>query len=588
MARSRRHYSGCVPWRKLILASSALLLLACAGTALVWHRLPTLLAGWVSGPGFNRMLSKAVSDALKVDGTFGPLELQPGLCVAAENFTSKGWPGQAIGALDATRARGWFDPWGVFRGEWRVPRIDIEQAEFRLVNPDDALKSEDPVPRPKPWYASLMPSQFSCGWIECPDMSIELPLGTEKVRGESLRMGAMMIGRNFKYFGRNGTLRYPGYPALAIDAMEVYVTREVIDIGNIYLREPAAPKSNLFVSARLGQHADKSIRAKAEITSLDLRPFLPTDIAKVLSGRLSGNLTYQTGTNGGNAAGGGSLLVENAKLSGWDYLDRLATKAGDPSLRQLAFRRVSLDYALAGDVFTVSNLAVTGLEQIDLRGRGSWNMVTDTATASLAVSRIPVKAYLPTAISDGLNGQLSGNVDWTWGGTKLLGGRGGGSLQLTGAALKGFDFQKFLARFLKNKSYTDLPITHASLNWRQDGRGLVIDDLLVLAGDRAGLRGSVRVTDKGVISGVVKAGLPAASLTWLPEATKTVFSEQKDGLHWCSVKLWGTERKPENDFTAQVMKQLDKHPFALAALALRGLSWWLGDVLKTVPASEEG
>lgn len=533
------------------------------------------------------MISKAVSNALKVEGQFGPMELQPGLSVATEGFTSKGWPGQAIGSLDATRARGWFDPWAVFRGEWRIPRIDIERADFRVVTPDNKLKAQDPVIPPKPWYAFFMPSQFSCGWIECPDMSIELPLGGQNVRGANLRVGAMMIGKNFKYFGRDGRLQYQGYPDMAIDALEVYVTREFIEIGNIYLREADSPKSNLFVAGRLGQRADKSINARAEIMSLDLRPFLPVDVAKVLTGRLSGNLTYETDTGGGNAKGGGTLRVENAALSRWDYLDRLAEQAKNPALRTLDFSKVSLDYTLRGDVFSVTDLIVIGREQIDLRGGGTWNMATDSASVSLEAGRIPVKAYLPADIAGGISGELAGNVDWSWRGTDLLAGHGGGTLQLTGATLRHFDFQKFLSRFLKDPRYDDLAVTCAQLQWKQDARGMRIENIDVAAGELAGLRGSVNVAADGSISGIVYAGLPAFSLLWLPEATTTVFAKEENGLHWCTVTISGTEKNPKTDFTEQVVKQLDKHPVAMAELALRGLSWWLGDVFGTSASAED-
>ena len=575
--------------RKTLAIFLTVVLLTAAGIFAVWHYLPGIVSRWVAGPAFNRMISKAVSNALKVEGQFGPMELQPGLSVETEGFTSKGWPGQAIGSLDTGKARGWFDPWAVFRGEWSIPRIDIERADFRVVTPDNKLKALDPVIPPKPWYAFFMPSQFTCGWIECPDMSIELPVGGQAVRGANLRVGAMMIGKNFKYFGRNGRFQYHGYPDMAIDALEVYVTREFIDIGNIYLREPQSAQSNLFVSARLGQQADKSIEAKAAVTSLDLRPFLPVDIARVLSGKLSGDLTYSTDKTGGNAKGGGSLRVDNALIANWDYLDNLAARAKNPALRRLDFRRVSLDYALAGDLFTVSNLRVNGREQIDLTGGGTWDMASDTASVSLAASRIPLRAYLPASIAEGLSGELSGRVNWSWRGSNLLAGRGGGTLQLSGSALQGFDFQKFLSRFLKDPRYNDLKVTRAKLDWKQTRNELLIDNLDVAAGELAGLRGSVRADAKGHLSGTVYAGLPASSLRWLPEATKSVFAKEADGMHWCTVKLWGTENKPETDFTEQVAKQLDKYPLAWAALAIRGLSWWLGDAFRTKAATmDEG
>jgi hypothetical protein len=131
-------------------------------------------------------------------------------------------------------------------------------------------------------------------------------------------------------------------------------------------------------------------------------------------------------------------------------------------------------------------------------------------------------------------------------------------------------------------------LTQAGCSWRQDHTGLHLDKINVLAPGQAGLRGSVHIAPDGALSGTILAGLPESALKWLPDATKTVFARSEDGLHWCSIKVWGTEKKPETDFTAQVLRQLEKHPIALAELAVRGISWWLGDILHTKAAEEEG
>ena len=574
--------------RKLFILLFALVLLVGAGALAARHYLPGLLTDWVAGPAFNRMLSQAVSHALKVEGQFGPLELQPDVSVMAENFTSKGWPGQAIGSLDATRARGWFDPWGILRGEWRVPRIDIDRAEFRVVNPDNKLKALDPVIPPKPWYAFLMPSQFVCGWIECPDMTIELPLGAQNVRGEKLHIGATMIGKNFKYFGKGGRVVYPQYPVMDVDALEVYVTREIIDIGYIYLREPQSPHSNLQLAMRLGQHADKSIKASAKIDRLDIVPFLPADVAKVLAGKLSGTLEYATDTSGKNITGGGKVSLLDGGLRDWAYLDHLAKRSGNPSFKHLTINEASIDYALEGDVIRVSDLAIRAGDRINLTGRGSWHTQTSAATLALEVSGVPLGAYLPSNIAGSLRGAIGGTVEWSWQGTDIAKGRGGGTLSLQETKLSGFRFQAFLDRFFKNSTYAEIDLSQAGCSWRQDHTGLHLDKINILAPGQAGLRGSVHISPGGALSGTILAGLPESSLKWLPEATTTVFARSEDGLHWCSIEVSGTEHKPETDFTTQVLRQLEKHPIALAELAVRGISWWLGDILHTKPAEEEG
>ena len=547
---------------------------------------PAVLTSWVAGPAFNAMLSRAVSHALKVDGKFGPMALQSDWSVVAENFSSTGWPGQAIGSLDSGRSRGTFDLWGVLRGEWRVPLIEIERADFRLVAPDDALKARDPVIPPKPWYAFLLPSRFTCGWIDCPDTSIELPFGATSVRGEGMHVGAKMIGKNFQYFGKGGLCLYPGYPPMALDAVEVYVTREMIGIGNLALREPGAPRSNLQLAARLGQHADKSIRVSARIDSLNIAPFLPLDIAKVLSGRLNGKIDYATDASGKNITGGGTVSLAGGELKNWGYLDQLAARAREPEFARLRIGEASVSYALDGDLISVDNLAFRAGSGITASGCGSWHMRTSDATLALDISGVPLGTYLPPEIAGSLSGTLGGSVEWSWRGTDIAQGAGGGTIRLEGAKLSGFRFQAFLDRFFKTRDYSELKLTEADCRWRQDASGLYLENLHILAPGRAGLRGSLHIAPDGKLSGTIVAGLPEPALRWLPDATKTVFPRFEDGLYWCSIKVRGTEHKPETDFTAQVLRQLEKHPAAAAELVARGISWWLGDILHT-PASRE-
>ena len=54
---------------------------------------------------------------------------------------------------------------------------------------------------------------------------------------------------------------------------------------------------------------------------------------------------------------------------------------------------------------------------------------------------------------------------------------------------------------------------------------------LFATGELDGLRGSVRVSNTGAVSGTVQAGVAESSLRWLPDATKTVFAEKKNGLY---------------------------------------------------------
>lgn len=187
-----------------------------------------------------------------------------------------------------------------------------------------------------------------------------------------------------------------------------------------------------------------------------------------------------------------------------------------------------------------------------------------------------------------LRGVIGGAINWSWQGTDIARGSGGGTLQLQNTKLSGFTFQKFLDRFFKTRDYAEMELTAARCRWHQDATGLYLEDIDVLVPGRAGLRGALHVAPDGALSGTIVAGLPASALRWLPDATTTVFARSGDGLHWCSIKVRGTEHKPETDFTAQILRQLEKHPAAMAEMAARGVSWWLGDMLHTEAAEKAG
>jgi len=162
----------------------------------------------------------------------------------------------------------------------------------------------------------------------------------------------------------------------------------------------------------------------------------------------------------------------------------------------------------------------------------------------------------------------------------LSGGHGRGRLSLENGRLKGFQFQDFLNRFFEDKQYLDLHVPVATLQWEHGSDGTHLRNIELLSPGVAGVRGSVVVDAEGRLSGEVLAGASAQLLTWLPDATKTVFGVERDGLHWAKVNLSGTLDDPVQDLGKQVLRQLEKHPFAMARLALKGVSWWLGDLLR--------
>lgn len=139
-----------------------------------------VLENWTRSAGFQELMSREVSRAMKVDGSFGSISVE-GWEARVPDYQSTGWPGEAISVLEAEGIEALFNPWGIFRRVWQVDRIQIARGRFELRLPNDALK-RPPVRGRKPWYAMLMPKRFFCPEIVCLDAGWS-SLSRDKRRG---------------------------------------------------------------------------------------------------------------------------------------------------------------------------------------------------------------------------------------------------------------------------------------------------------------------------------------------------------------------------------------------------------------------
>ena len=101
---------------------------------------------WIESPAGSRVTARELGKAIKVDGSFAPIHLN-GWMIQTDSFKSEGWPGEAIGSLDAYNVRAEFDPSAVSRRAWRFSSIQIDHAVIRLLKPNDALKRHDGAER---------------------------------------------------------------------------------------------------------------------------------------------------------------------------------------------------------------------------------------------------------------------------------------------------------------------------------------------------------------------------------------------------------------------------------------------------------
>lgn len=658
------------------------------------------LQHWVQGDGFRRMLSHEVSKSMKLTGEFEPPFVLEGWTLTTPAYSGTGWPGEAIGSLDAQHVRGVFEPWGVLRGVWEVKRIDIGNGRFVLRQPDDAAKLH-PIKKAPPWYAFIMPSRFYCEWIETPSADIEFAFLNHAGGLKKVHLGATMIGRDFRYFIDGGSADLPFLPVLGVDWLVMTITRDKADIEQAWLRGLNGDPARVQINARLGMRQDKSVRADVSVEQLPFSQALPPEFTDLLTGRLTGTVNWNTDTTGQHSEAFGQLALHNARLKAWAWLSEISRLHHNPELLVYELNEASCRFHFRDKRFEIDNLKLHALNKARVEGRAAYDLTAKRGELDVDLSDIPLAAWLPEEFkprvnaelrghlhwkgsvqhitdseADGtlnldnteirnpvrlrkllgahqlrvpdylffdrarigfdyrnqilfarqielhatdlvrfdgsatwthanylqlnlafaiqkiaswlpkklephLSGDLSGRVDWSCENGKMPTGNGSGTFQLTSGELRGFKLQQTLCRFLKTDAYLKLPLATARFDWEQYQSRINLRNINILSPGKIGIRGHATLTPDDKLSGTIKIGLPSSSLRWLPDAETTVFTEHKDGLHWATVTLSGTKHKPQHNLTAQIMHVLDRHPFALLGLAMRGLSWWLGDALGT-------
>ncbi|HEX4139199.1 MAG TPA: hypothetical protein VHY09_02550, partial [Candidatus Methylacidiphilales bacterium] len=263
-------------WRRWVLTILSVLLLLtflCIATFYIFSY--PFIRYFVQSPAGQRIASTSVGRAIKVDGQFAPLHLDKWV-ITVDSFTSTGWPGEAIGGLNAYGVRAEFDPEAVWHGVWHIKGITIERGDFILRTPNDALKRPVPPKKPKPWYAHFLPSVFQCGPITTPDANVDFEFQGQHAQIAHAPLRADLIGRDFRYTATGGSLNgFPYLPSLHIEFLRVMVTRPMVTIEDAELSGLNGDAARMSIQAQLGQREDKTIKAIVDVTQMPIEQMLP-------------------------------------------------------------------------------------------------------------------------------------------------------------------------------------------------------------------------------------------------------------------------------------------------------------------------
>jgi hypothetical protein len=371
---------------------------------------PALLKPYGESPGFRAMLSREVSKAMKTDGEFGPLTLN-GWTATTDSYTSTGWPGEAIGSLNAEGITGTFNPDAIFWRVWQVDRIDIRKGTFTLRLPNDALK-RPPDKGPKPWYALFMPARFFCPQIVCPDADVVFPFGGMEGRLTRLNLVAHMIGRDFEYHADSGVFHFPMLPEMNVTALNIFITRDMVDIRLTRLRGLNDDPARMVIKGRMGMREDKSIQAKIEMEKMPFGQVMPEDWKGNLTGRITAKIDWNTDVSGTHSRSDGLARLDDVRISNWDWLNHLAKMQNNPELALLEIPYAECTYNLDGTRFTAEKIRLEVKDKMRLSGSASYDWKLKESSADLVIDDIPLSAWLPTLMKPRIQATCHGTLKW--------------------------------------------------------------------------------------------------------------------------------------------------------------------------------
>jgi len=368
------------------------------------------LESWLNSESFRSMLSREVSKAMKVDGEFAPLTVKDWTSTTAE-YTSEGWPGEAIGSLNAHGVKGKFNPWAVLWRVWQIDRIDIEAGEFALRLPEDELK-KTPVKGKKPWYAWLMPQRFYAKWIETPKALVTFPFMGKEGKLKDVHLGATMIERDFKYFIYNGTLEFPLLPELQIKQLRMLITREKMDIESALLTGINNDPASALIVATVGMREDKSVKAVVKLKDMPFDQTMPENLRGKLSGRISGDLDWNTDKTGKEIFSTGKLEVRDTLLRDWVWLDQLSKLHNNPELLQFDFEKGSLVFKIEKEHFHAEQVELLIRNKARIRGNLDYGWKEGDGKIDIVFDEMPIEAWLPRQLKARFDAGMKGRLKW--------------------------------------------------------------------------------------------------------------------------------------------------------------------------------
>jgi hypothetical protein len=377
--------------RWLVWAGAIGIVLLAVAFGIAW--LNPRLTRYVESDAFRAELEKQTAKGLHFPaGTYAPIRRTGFRTASSDGFQARNGR-KAMTSLDAHGITATFNPLGVFLRRWQLDEVHIQAGEV-------GIQTYEPKPEPspsKPWYHIFLPNRVHLQRVWSEPADVTWRFRNEKGGFFGTRLLITPHGRDFEYQANGGTMKLALIPDLPLRHTHLLITKKLLTVYNLDLA--AGPENDGVVHGEgtAGTGDDKSVDFKVSFDKLPIREWLPVSWKNHVAGAAAGDVHW-SGKNPKleTALVEGSLRVQDGRVHGLPFLQKLAAITGKKSIEELELNACSAELHWENPTLEIRKIAVEDKGKFRIEGLVSVRKKSLGGALQLGVAREYLE-WLPRA-----------------------------------------------------------------------------------------------------------------------------------------------------------------------------------------------
>jgi hypothetical protein len=279
-----------------------------------------------------------------------------------------------------------------------------------------------------------------------------------------------------------------------------------------------------------------------------LSNFLPSEVRIEHLYSASANLHWQTNNGDTGQFTGTKVSVTQSDPDRWEV------EANGGNARHAAYPELHVEQihaSVSRDSITIrdAKAQAAGGGEIQVTGKiATRHQLNAQLTADF--SGLEANEIIPPEWRVG--GKVSGQLVYTGDLDRFEHGEVAGLIKISGAAFDMANLFVTLHQLAKFGGLDEVRIDSIEAHIRYQEHELQLSDIRASYQDQIRVEGTGSITPDH-LTGDLLLGLSPKILGWIPGAEEKVFTEQRDGLGWTTVKISGTPKQPKEDLTKRLI-----------------------------------